>query len=262
MTLAQDSSPRSVAAAKVVRDTASRAGLPVRAEPDPNSALLVVSGWADGYTAMTRAAEAQCLAPTYQYGLYLAPWLLNGPIVNAVSSSSLPLRFDPREQLAVSYSVAVGNGFRKPDRRRADFRFGTGERHADVFERTARRWNGDEPRLRRSMGAQRNHCSGEQLASVTNASARRCRAGRNSRERPGDDQMKKIAARVLIPLAAASALFGLAGPWPNRAGHAHLGDPRPRPRRVARPGNPGSDAASRAGVLPDHADLLTAKTHI
>jgi hypothetical protein len=111
ITLAQDSSPRSVAAAKVVRDTASRAGLPVRAEPDPNSALLVVSGWSDGYTAMTRAAEAQRLAPTYQYGLYLAPWLLNGPIVNSVSSSSLPLRFDPREQLAVSYSVAVGNGF-------------------------------------------------------------------------------------------------------------------------------------------------------
>jgi hypothetical protein len=60
---------------------------------------------------MTRAAEAQRLAPTYQYGLYLAPWLLNGPIVNAVSSSSVPLRFDPRETLAISYAVATSDAF-------------------------------------------------------------------------------------------------------------------------------------------------------
>jgi hypothetical protein len=111
ITLVQDDSPRGTAAAKVVRDTADSVGLRVQVESDPNSALLVVSGWADGYTAMTRAAEAQRLSPTYQYGLYLAPWLLNGPIVNSVASSSLPLRFDPREPLAVSYSVAVGNEF-------------------------------------------------------------------------------------------------------------------------------------------------------
>lgn len=72
---------------------------------------MVVSGWSDGYLAMTRAAESQRLKPTHQYGLYLAPWLLNGPIVNAVASSSMPLRFDPRDQLAVSYAVTVGNTF-------------------------------------------------------------------------------------------------------------------------------------------------------
>ncbi|KZB82580.1 hypothetical protein [Amycolatopsis regifaucium] len=111
LTLVEDTSPRSAAAAKLVRETAARAGLPVQAEAGPNTALVVVSGWAGGYTAMTRAAESQRLKPTHQYGLYLAPWLLNGPIVNAVASSSLPLRFDPREQVAVSYAVATNNAF-------------------------------------------------------------------------------------------------------------------------------------------------------
>ncbi|MFE6609396.1 hypothetical protein [Amycolatopsis sp. NPDC057786] len=111
LTLVEDTSPRSVAAAKLVRETAARTGLPVQTEAGPNTALVVVSGWADGYTAMTRAAESQRLKPTHQYGLYLAPWLLNGPIVNSVASSSVPLRFDPREQVAVSFAVAAGNAF-------------------------------------------------------------------------------------------------------------------------------------------------------
>ncbi|MBE1581514.1 hypothetical protein ACFORH_22865 [Amycolatopsis roodepoortensis] len=111
LTLVEDTSPRSAAAAKLVRETAARSGLPVQAEAGPNTALVVVSGWAGGYTAMTRAAESQRLKPTHQYGLYLAPWLLNGPIVNSVASSSVPLRFDPREQVAVSFAVAAGNAF-------------------------------------------------------------------------------------------------------------------------------------------------------
>ncbi|MFD9895726.1 hypothetical protein ACFWY9_40815 [Amycolatopsis sp. NPDC059027] len=111
ITLVGDESPRGVAAAKLVRDTAARTGLAVREDPGADTALVVVSGWAGGYTAMSRAAESQRLKPTHQYGLYLAPWLLNGPIVNSVASSSLPLRFDPRDQLAVGYAVAVGNSF-------------------------------------------------------------------------------------------------------------------------------------------------------
>ncbi|NBH02815.1 hypothetical protein GTY80_06020, partial [Amycolatopsis sp. SID8362] len=111
LTLVEDDSPRGVAAAKLVRDTAARTGLAVRPDAGPDTALVVVSGWSAGYTAMTRAAELQRLEPTHQYGLYLAPWLLNGPIVNAVASASLPLRFDPREATAVGYAVAVGNRF-------------------------------------------------------------------------------------------------------------------------------------------------------
>jgi hypothetical protein len=111
ITLVEDDSPRGVAAAKLVRETAARTGLAVRPDAGPDTALVVVSGWAPAYLAMTRAAESQRLEPTHQYGLYLAPWLLNGPIVNAVASASLPLRFDPREAVAVGYAVAVGDRF-------------------------------------------------------------------------------------------------------------------------------------------------------
>ncbi|WP_410639625.1 hypothetical protein [Amycolatopsis sp. lyj-346] len=111
LTLVGDSSPRGVAAAKLVRETAARTGLAVRPDAGPGTALVVVSGWGPGYTAMTRAAELQRLEPTHQCGLYLAPWLLNGPIVNAVASASLPLRFDPREAAAVGYAVAAGDRF-------------------------------------------------------------------------------------------------------------------------------------------------------
>ncbi len=111
VTLVSDDTPRGVAAATLVRETAARTGLAVRPDAGPDTALVVVSGWGPGYTAMTRAAELQRLEPTHQYGLYLAPWLLNGPIVNAVASASLPLRFDPREATAVGYAVAVGNRF-------------------------------------------------------------------------------------------------------------------------------------------------------
>ncbi|MEV4148988.1 hypothetical protein AB0J40_35390 [Amycolatopsis sp. NPDC049691] len=111
LTLVEDDSPRGVAAAKLVRETSARTGLAVRPDAGPDTALVVVSGWSAGYTAMTRAAELQRLEPTHQYGLYLAPWLLNGPIVNAVASASLPLRFDPREATAVGYAVAVGDRF-------------------------------------------------------------------------------------------------------------------------------------------------------
>ncbi|MDT7801686.1 MAG: hypothetical protein QOI78_5119 [Actinomycetota bacterium] len=111
ITLVEDDSPRGVAAAKLVRGTAARTGLAVRPDAGPDTALVVVSGWAPAYLAMTRAAESQRLEPTHQYGLYLAPWLLNGPIVNAVASASVPLRFDPREAVAVGYAVAVGDRF-------------------------------------------------------------------------------------------------------------------------------------------------------
>ncbi|GAA3537824.1 hypothetical protein GCM10022222_21810 [Amycolatopsis ultiminotia] len=111
ITLVEDRSPRGVQAAKLVRDTAARYGLPVRSDAAADTALVVVSGWSDGYLAMSRAAESQRLKPTHQFGLYLAPWLLNGPIVNAVASAAMPLRFDPRDQLAVTYAVTVGSSF-------------------------------------------------------------------------------------------------------------------------------------------------------
>jgi hypothetical protein len=111
ITLVGDGSPRGTKAAEVVRDAAAGQGLRIGDQPTEQSALVVVSGWTGAYAALTEAAQAQRESPTYTYGLYVAPWLLNGPIVNTVSSAGVPLRFDPREQLAVSYTVAVGAAF-------------------------------------------------------------------------------------------------------------------------------------------------------
>ena len=101
VTLVADGSTRGVAAAAVVRES----GLRVSDRPVAEGALVVVSGWAGAYRTLTAGV------PAYTYGVYLAPWLLNGPIVNAVPSSTIPLRFDPREQVAVSYAVALADAF-------------------------------------------------------------------------------------------------------------------------------------------------------
>ncbi|PXY28590.1 hypothetical protein [Prauserella flavalba] len=111
ITLAGDESPRGVAAAAAVREEAGRRGLPVLAEPAADAALVVVGGWEAAHTATTRAARLQQVAPTYVYGIQLAPWLLTSPVVNSVATSSVPLRFDPREERAVSFTVRLGNAF-------------------------------------------------------------------------------------------------------------------------------------------------------
>ncbi|HET6499825.1 MAG TPA: hypothetical protein VFG87_03585 [Amycolatopsis sp.] len=110
ITLVSDSSPRGTAAAGLVRDAAASQGLRVTNEPG-QAALVVVSGWSDAYTAMTSAGRAQRSSPAYPYGLYVAPWLLSGPIVNTVSASMVPLRFDPREESALTYAVSLGAAF-------------------------------------------------------------------------------------------------------------------------------------------------------
>ncbi|GAB3573073.1 hypothetical protein GCM10027445_31700 [Amycolatopsis endophytica] len=108
VTIVGDSSPRGSAAAQVVRAAATENHLTVR--PDA-AALVVVSGWARAASALDGAAAVQRERPAYPYGLYVAPWLLTGPLVNSVASSMAPLRFDPREQAAVSYAVALDNAF-------------------------------------------------------------------------------------------------------------------------------------------------------
>jgi hypothetical protein len=111
ITIAADDSPRSVQAAGVVREAASAAGLPVGTAPAAGNALVVVTGWTGAANELDSVLRLQATTPTYGYGLYLAPWLLNPPIVNSVATSSLPLSFDPRVATSLTYSVAVENAF-------------------------------------------------------------------------------------------------------------------------------------------------------
>ncbi|MEU3646273.1 hypothetical protein AB0E59_23040 [Lentzea sp. NPDC034063] len=101
--LVEDGTPRGVRAAALVRSS-----LPVS---DSGDALVVLSGWSDGYKALSRAGVEQAESPVYPHGLYVAPWLLTTPIATSVTTLAVPLRFDPREQLPIGYAIEIGNEF-------------------------------------------------------------------------------------------------------------------------------------------------------
>ena len=111
ITLAGDGSPRSSRAADLVRQAAAADHLPVGTTPAAGNALVVVSGWAAASGQLTTAVSRQASGVTYTYGLVLAPWLLNAPIVDAVPSSLLPLHFDPRVENSLRYAVELSHAF-------------------------------------------------------------------------------------------------------------------------------------------------------
>jgi hypothetical protein len=111
ITLAGDGSPRSVAAQRVVRETAAQERVPVTGQPGKDNALLVVSGWQPAAAKLTGVKFAQAAQQVYGMGVYLAPWLLNGNLVKSTASSLLPLTFDPREPDGLQYALAVQQAF-------------------------------------------------------------------------------------------------------------------------------------------------------
>jgi hypothetical protein len=113
ITLAGDSSPRGTTAAE-------RQGLRVTSESAQQAALVVVAAWSGAYSAVTRAAQAPRETPTYTYGSYDAPWLVTGPIVNTVSASTVPVRFEPQATACGEFRGRPRGGLRRrePDRGR------------------------------------------------------------------------------------------------------------------------------------------------
>ncbi|GAA2782623.1 hypothetical protein GCM10010470_15790 [Saccharopolyspora taberi] len=105
ITLVADDSPRSRRAAEVVREQAGVRNVPISPGPQEEGALVVVSGWAPAVDELTRPGRH------YIYGVHLAPWLLHAPVVNSVASSTVPLRFDPRDQRSLSYGLALAGAF-------------------------------------------------------------------------------------------------------------------------------------------------------
>lgn len=107
--LVSDASPRSVAAARVVRDEGARAGLAFAdgAENDPNSALVVVSGWDRAVAVLGEAGQRSRTTPTHLGGTFLAPWLLTGDVLRQTASAFLPLSFAPNEPDAQRYALAL-----------------------------------------------------------------------------------------------------------------------------------------------------------
>lgn len=111
ITVAADGSQRSQQAAQVVRDSAAQGNVPTSSAPDPSNALVVVAGWSRSAQLLDDIGSKQATQPMYTAGVYLAPWLLYSPMVNKVPISYVPLRFNPRDKPALSYSVTLANAF-------------------------------------------------------------------------------------------------------------------------------------------------------
>ncbi|MBW0103162.1 hypothetical protein [Pseudonocardia sp. KRD291] len=109
VSLVSDSSPRSVAAANLVRAEGAKVGLrfPPNAATDPDSAVLVVSGWQGATATLQEAKQRSASGPTYLGGTYLAPWLLTGGVLSATPNAVLPLTFTPQEPLAQNYVASL-----------------------------------------------------------------------------------------------------------------------------------------------------------
>jgi len=109
--VAADDSARSVAAVSVLRDAAREANLTITATPTRDGALIVVSGWAAATSTMHEVATRQRTEVLYSTGTYLAPWLLSAPVLRSTNGTVLALRFDPRDESAVRYQLAVEAAF-------------------------------------------------------------------------------------------------------------------------------------------------------
>jgi hypothetical protein len=110
-TLAADDSPRSVAAADVVRTEGAARGVTFVDGPDKGSALIVLSGWAAASDTLTDTGRRALDTATHLGGTYLAPWLLTGGVVTASSSSVVPLTFSPQEASPQRYAAALAATF-------------------------------------------------------------------------------------------------------------------------------------------------------
>lgn len=103
-----DSSPRAKQAEKLVQAT----GVPVvGVETGRADALVVLSGWAPAASELAKIGARQQKEAIFPHGVYLAPWLLNPPVITSVASVILPLRFNPHEQLPATYAQQVGARF-------------------------------------------------------------------------------------------------------------------------------------------------------
>ncbi|WP_019878113.1 hypothetical protein [Sporichthya polymorpha] len=100
--LITDTSPRGVAAERVVRAQAKSAKIAIRT--GKVDAVLAIAGWEVSQAAL----EAQRKAAPPLYGVYLAPWLVQSSLVAATGGSPLAvLPFDPASPEAQAYITAL-----------------------------------------------------------------------------------------------------------------------------------------------------------
>ncbi|WP_406632488.1 DUF6239 family natural product biosynthesis protein [Amycolatopsis sp. WGS_07] len=106
--LDSDDSPRSAAAARVVRESAAAAGIAVSVAADAGSARLpvaAVGGWAGSRTLLEKVARGRVPAQ----GVYLAPWLVSRPLLAIPAGQLFVLPYDPGGAEPRRYAAAVAD---------------------------------------------------------------------------------------------------------------------------------------------------------
>jgi putative copper export protein len=101
--LVADSSPRARAAAALVRATAAAHRVAVAAGPAPSGVQVVVAGWERADAMLRRLLTGA----TPVGGVYLAPWLATGGLLQYSSGAVVALRFDPHGWPARQYVAAL-----------------------------------------------------------------------------------------------------------------------------------------------------------
>ncbi|GAA1689974.1 hypothetical protein GCM10009765_44140 [Fodinicola feengrottensis] len=113
ITIVADTSVRAAAASSLVRSAAAALQLPVAPEKPGNlpGALVVVSGWSPAAQKLRVTGTGKAGSTAYTAGVWLAPWLLEAPVLSMNAGSILPLRFNPHESLPERYATALAHGF-------------------------------------------------------------------------------------------------------------------------------------------------------
>ncbi|MFG2935705.1 hypothetical protein [Streptomyces sp. NPDC048282] len=107
LALAGDGSARGRAAAAVVRQAAARAGVAVTEPGARRLPLVLVAGWAGAYTSLTDAASGRVATE----GTYLAPWLLDAPLLAPAAGQLVALRYAPHDPAPMRYVSALSRQF-------------------------------------------------------------------------------------------------------------------------------------------------------
>jgi hypothetical protein len=128
--LVSDDSPRSHAAADLVRTEATQLRLPVSATPAAGDTLLVLSGWAQAKDALGKATVAADGVPNG--GIVLAPWLLTGAVLGSASSEVLALRFNPQNVDPRQYASTVSTVFPDETPSAAGYRAWAAQHHTPL----------------------------------------------------------------------------------------------------------------------------------
>jgi len=106
LALVEDDSPRSAAAARVVRETAARFTIAISAPDGARRPLIVVTGWQKADELLRDVKDGRLPAQ----GTYLAPWLVTAPLMAIPAAELTALPYNPGDASPIEYANSLAEG--------------------------------------------------------------------------------------------------------------------------------------------------------